>query len=566
MMLSIPDITVIVIYLLGITAVGVLLAGRIKSLAEFIMPRKFGKAMMVMHTFGTGTHSDQAVGVASKTFTNGLSGIWYQWLWLFATPFYWLIAPVMRRFRANTTADVFEARYDKSVAMLFALVGMLQLATNIGIMLRGSGEVISAVLGEWAPLWAVILVMTVLFVIYGIAGGLSAAIITDFVQGLLTIVFSFLLLPFILDAVGGLSGLHEKISEPRMFSLVAPAEIGVFYVVVIAFNALVGWVTQPHNMGMCAAGRTEMEGRIGTVGGSFVKRICTIAWCLTGLAALAYFAGQDLHPDQVYGKAAAEFLPRIMPGLLGVFMASLLASVMSSCDSFMIASSGLFTENIYRPLAPEKSERHYLVAARITSLIVVVAGVAYAFWLPDVVKGIEIFWKLAPMMGIAFWMGLFWRRATVAGAWASTLTAFFVWWLTSKGAVIAFISGLPGSEALRFTVQGASGPEIYLPWQMIFYLSAGLVTGIAVSLLTRPVSDDKLEDFYALARTPIKEGEEIREPCRIPDGVDPAPRDNLVSFAGLEIQKPSFVSVIGFAISWIIVALIIYAFVIISRG
>jgi len=374
-MTTAADIAVLAVYLVGITVLGAWMARRVKSVAEFVMPRRFGKAMMIMHTFGTGTHSDQAVTVASKTFTNGLSGIWYQWLYLFTTPFYWVIAPVMRRFRANTTADVFEARYGGSVAMLFAVVGMAQLATNIGMMIRVSAEMIAAIVGGWASVEVVMVVVTVLFVIYGVAGGLSAAIVTDFVQGLLTIVFSFLLLPFILDAVGGMDGLRQSIGDESMFSLVAPAEIGLFYIAVIAVNALVGWVTQPHNLGMCGAGRTEMEGRIGTVGGSFIKRACTIAWCLTGLAAVAYFAGQDIEPDQVYGRAAAEFLPGIMPGLLGVFMASLLASVMSSCDSFMIASSALFTQNVYRRVAPDKNERHYLVVARVSSLVVVAAGV-----------------------------------------------------------------------------------------------------------------------------------------------------------------------------------------------
>ena len=40
-----------------------------------------------------------------------------------------------------------------------------------------------------------VLAMPVLFVGYGMAGGLGAAVATDFVQGLLTILFSFLLLP-----------------------------------------------------------------------------------------------------------------------------------------------------------------------------------------------------------------------------------------------------------------------------------------------------------------------------------------------------------------------------------
>jgi len=99
------DLVCLVLYLVLVVGLGLYAARRVRRMSDFFMPRRFGKAMMVMHSFGTGTHSDQAVSVAAKTFTNGLSGIWYQWLWLFCTPFYWVIAPVMRRFRAITTGD-----------------------------------------------------------------------------------------------------------------------------------------------------------------------------------------------------------------------------------------------------------------------------------------------------------------------------------------------------------------------------------------------------------------------------------------------------------------------------
>ena len=247
--LHVTDWIVLLVYLVVIVIIGVYSARLVGNVTDFIMPRRFGKLMMVMFGFGMGTHSEQAVGVAAKTYTNGLSGIWYQWLNLFATPFYWLIAPLMRRFRANTTADVFEARYGRSVSMLFAFWGMVTLMVDTGVMLKGSGAVIDASTNGTVPSNWAIAIMTVLFLAYGIAGGLSAAIITDFIQGILTIIFSFLLLPFVLDAVGGLSGLHETIKDPQMFSLVAPAEIGIFYIVVIALNALVGIVAQPPTMG-----------------------------------------------------------------------------------------------------------------------------------------------------------------------------------------------------------------------------------------------------------------------------------------------------------------------------
>ena len=576
--LAIADLAVLVVYLLGITVVGIWMARRVKSIADFFMPRRFGKSMMMMHAFGTGTHSDQAVGVASQAFTGGLSGIWLQWLWLFSTPFYWLIAPVMRRFRALTTADVFEARYGRSVGMLYAIVGATCLTVATGLMLMGSSKVLAASTGgaiSSDPLLAAsgggaisadwwIVIMTVLFVAYGVAGGLAAAIVTDFIQGILTIIFSFLLLPFVLDAVGGLDGIRATIAEPdKMFSLVAPGEIGVFYIAVVSLNALIGIVTQPHTMGNCAAGRTELDGRVGFTFGTFIKRICTGAWCLTGLAALAYFGtDKGIDPDGVYGKVASDFLPQVLPGLLGVFLAALLASVMSSCDSFMIATSGLLTENFYKPLISGRSKKHYVLVARIASLCVVGGGVFLAYRIPTVKDGLAMFWKVSAMMGLAFWLGLFWRRATAAGAWASTLAGFAAWWVSTQAFFIKAVAACPWAEPLRLVFEKKKGePAIYLPWQMVFYLTLGLLAGTIVSLLTRPPAKEKLDRFYALIRTPVRPGEEVLEPCTLPEGAVVPEKRALLPGTSLEILVPSRRGILGFLGSCGLVAAIIYGFI-----
>ena len=564
--LAIADILVLALYFLGMAGIGVWAAKRIETSADFFMPRRASWRLMVMHAFGSGTHADQAVAVASKTFTNGLSGIWYQWCWLFATPFYWPIAALMRRFRAITTADVFEARFGRGVGMLFAVVGMANLVVNIGMMLKGSGAVVHASTGGNVPGDVAIAAMTVVIVMYGMAGGLSAVILADFIQGWLTIIFSFMLLPFILNAVGGMAGIRAGIKDPAMLSLVAPKEIGLFYIVLISLNGLVGIVTQPHSMGTCAAGRTEIEGRVGMMCGNFIKRICTIAWCVTGLAAVVHYAGRDINPDHIFGQVAVEFLPKVSHGVLGLFLASLVTSAVGSCDSFMVASAGLFTENIYKRGVWGRSQRHYLFVARATSVAVVAGGAAFAYWLPSVARGLEVFWKISSMMGIAFWLGLFWRRTTAAGAWASTLTAFAAWWLTTQEFFISWLGGLSAAEPLRLVFVKGGVAEVYLPWQMVFYLSAGLVAGIVVSLLTKPVAKDKLEKFYSLIRTPVKPGEQVEAPCTLPAGAVVPESLNLFPNTNLEIAIPSRLSAIGFLIGWGCVAAIIYSVYLIAGG
>lgn len=572
------DISVIVAYLIGVTALGVWMSRRVSGLQDFFMPRRFGKGMMIMHAFGTGTASDQAVTVASATFRSGLSGIWYQWLWLFVTPFYWLIAPIFRRFRAITTADVYELRYDRSVAVLFAVVGMANMAVKIGLMLIGASVLIEAGTGGSVDAnWAIIAV-TVMFVVYGAAGGLGAAIVTDYIQGILTVLFSFMLLPIILSEVGGMAGVRSTISDDTMLSLVAPGKITLFFVVMMTIQALVGIVAQPFIMGVCAAGKTEWEGRVGIVGGNLVKRLCTIAWCLTAVAAVAWYIQRGTPPetldaqslktvaDHIYGEIAHTFLPRVMPGLLGLFLAALLAGVMSSCDSFMVSSAGLFTENIYRPLVPRKSNAHYVWIGRAASVMIVAGGVAFAFSVPNVVKALEIWFMIAPMMGLVFWIGLLWRRMTVAGAWTTTLTGFAMWWLTTQPWFVQWFGSLPRADTLRLIWQEGDSAVVYLPWQILLYMVTASSAGILVSLGTPKVPQEKLDRFYGLTRTPVQPGEKPAAPCTLPAGVEPTDRPMLVQVGGLEIPWPSRTSVIGFVVAWLCVVALIAGFVWIVGG
>jgi len=561
--LKLVDWVVIVVYLFGITLIGFWAVRKVRSSASFFIgDRKFGKVMMAFFMFGSGTHSDQAVTVAAKTYSAGASGIWYQWLWLFVTPFFWLIAPFFRRMRAVTTGDYFEIRYGRSVSGLYAVMGILQLLVAIGVMLKGSGAMVEAVSGGAISSEFAIVAMTIIFLIYGIAGGLSAAIATNFVQGLLTVVLSFIILPFALAKVGWMSGLREAIADPAMLSLVAPHEITFFFIAVIAFNALVGWVTMPETMANCAAGKTEMEGRMGVTVGIFGKRICTVAWMLTGLCAVAMYAGGKLEDvDLVYGLMARELLPGIAPGLIGLFIASMLASVMSTCDSLMVVASALFTENIYKNfLCPDRADRHYTLVGRIVSALIVVLGILFAFNLESVVSGLEIFWQVSAMMGIAFWIGLFWRRATVAGAWAATLTSFGVLLFTSKIAFGGYVlwnfnEHLAGKLPAFMLFEGG----LSLPWQMIFYLTAGFVVLIVVSLFTRRAPKCKLDRLYDCIRTPIGADEPEAEPFTLPAGVQPGPRNVLIQHPDFEIPKPTLIGVGGFLAAWLGVGLLIGA-------
>ncbi len=551
--IGIIDWIAIGVYLVLTIGAGLYTASKIKDTTDFFMGgHSFGKLFMIFFSFGAGTSGNDAVGVSSKTATNGLSGIWYQWLWLFCTPFYWLIAPVMRRMRSLTTGDYFEARYDGSVSALYTVVGVAQLTVGIGMIQLGAGKMIAGISGDAISANAAIIAMTVLFVTYGVAGGLAAAIITDLIQGILTVILSFILILPALDAVGGFAGIHAGIDNPDMFKLSAPGEINGFFIAMMCTVALIGIVTQPHIMGVCAAGRTEMDGRVGFATGNLLKRFCTIAWMVVGLCGIVMYMGEDVDPDKIYGKVAADLLPGIMPGLIGLFLAALIASVMSSCDAFMVSSSGLFTQNLYRRwFARDKEEGHYVWVARIASLVIVFAALTFAFNVSTVPVALQIFFKVQGAMGAAFWLGLFWRRMTVAGAWASTLAGIAVVLSTSFGLFPGFeqwmVENLPENMIWN--------DKLRVSWEIFFMLTAGFSTGIIVSLFTKRVDEAKLDKVYNCLRTPVTEDEpHTAEPFHIPEGIEIPEPNKLINHPDLEIPMPTKVGIGGFLFFWVWVA------------
>ena len=300
------------------------------------------------------------------------------------------------------------------------------------------------------------------------------------------------------------------------------------------------------------------------VAGHFLKRLCTIAWVLTGLVAIALYVDVATNPDQVYGLLARDFLPTIAPGLVGLFIASMLAAVMSSCDTFMLSAAALFTENIYKPLIrPGADGRHYLLVGRVASVLVVGSGILIAFGLSSVVAGLELFWIVSAMMGIAIWTSFFWRRATSAAAWASTLCGFAAWFFTSDIPLVGWSFNDHFAHLLPSLMLFEG--SLSLPWQMVIYLTVGLVVMIGVSLVTRAPDRERLDSVYATLRTPVNPGEPEVAPLTLPPGVTPAERSVLIDHPDFELMKPTTTTVVGFLVSCMVVALLIGLFIWILR-
>ncbi|NMB80981.1 MAG: sodium:solute symporter family protein [Ignavibacteria bacterium] len=488
--ISVIDLLVIAFYAFIVIWLGWKAKKKVSSSGDYFMGgRRGSKIMQIANALGAGTHTAQAIAVSGATYQIGLAGIWYQWLYLFSTPIYWLLAPIYRRLRYITIGDFFQERYGLKLASAYSVMGLIYFIGEVGLILKATGVSLEAITGGAVSAEVIVVVLTIFFLSYSVIGGLTSALIINLLQGVLIVMLSFLIIPFALYAGGGISAIKAKIPE-HMFSFVAPEEVTLFFIIMLIVNGLVGVSVLPHHMAINGSGKSEMNCRTGWTYGNFTKRFATLGWAFVGVFAAALFPGLASDKREfAFGIAITNLLP---VGLIGVMISAMIATVLAACHNYMVGGSALFTRNFYKRFTHHDStEKEKLKVARISSLVVVIGGVTVALTIPTVVDGLKYIWQITAFFGIAFWVGVMWRRANRYGVWASLITTITLSLYTGKYT--------PWSLGLPFE------------YQIAIYLPAGFISLIVVSLLTKPEPESQLNKFFALLHTPVGEENKLKE-------------------------------------------------------
>jgi Na+/proline symporter len=494
--------------------------------------RQFGSLMMVMHAFGAGTHPGNVAGVMSEAVVSGASSIWVSWMWLFGTPFYWLIAPVIRRMRCLTMADYFEQRFGKAASILYILVAAVGMIVFLSGVLLATARTVQGMMGKSATpdseawFFGILLVSTAVFIVYSYWGGIIAAIRTDMVQGLMIIALSFLAIPAALHLpqVGGLSGMRTTLTAQSgdLLSLFDPKGFSLLTVLLLSVNAPLTALAFPHLMSVCGAGRTEWQGRVGFTYGNILKRVCTIGWSVLGLAWLAYLlkTGSVVQHDAAFGNSIRHLLP---PVLQGVMLACVMAAAMSSGDAVQVTVAGLFSQNLYRVYVNPNADQQQLVrVTRIVGVCIALLSLAGAILMrSSLVRAILDYFNILSLVGISTAMGLLWRRMNSTGMFCSTI-------LASAGYILT-----------RYVFESPRHVTIGVP------ILVGVAAGVIGSLLTKPPRAEVLEKFFKKIYVPIGREKDLDLPL---DQAVPASRRWLTA-GGLFIVKPSRQSWVGFVVT-----------------
>lgn len=475
------DLVVLVVYFIGITAYGLWISRRTQtSDGYFLGGRKLRWWTMMGQAFGSGTHAEMPVAQAGASFASGFATIWYQWKNMLITPFYWLIAPWYRRSERTTIGEMVTDRYGQKMGLFYAIFAILFFVFVMGAMLQGAAKVISVASDGAISPGGVVVGMTVAFMLYSFVGGLVAAAHTEFIQAFFIIILSFLLIPAGLSEVGGFAGMREVLPEDFFQLYSEKSGLGAFMIAMLAINGIVGITAQPHMMSMFATGNTERAGRVGQTYGTFVKRLVTIGWALTGLVVAALIIQQGVKlsdPEHAFGYATRTLLG---PGLTGLMVACILAANMSSCSNFMVNLGALFTRDVYLPyVKPEADDKQVLMVGRLSGLGLTLASVLFALTIENVLHAFLFIETMAAFMGIMIFGGNLWKGANRYGALAAVLVAYVSYYLLNYFAT--------GEIQMIYKWQPAP-----FGWAML----AGFATLIIISLISPAEPADRIETYF----------------------------------------------------------------------
>ena len=469
--MNFADYLVLIIYFSGMAGIGIWAMRQVKGQEDYFMGgRKFGKLFQTFAAFGAGTGSADPVNTARGTFANGMSGMWGVMYWLFVTPIYWISGVWYRRMRCLTLGDWFTERYEsKSIGVAYALFGCFYYMVYGAMLFTAIGKVAVPLMGSelfgMPTGQALIPLVALIVIVYGVLGGITAAYWTDLIQGVCIILLSVLLIPFGLNAVvqkfgaegdswtDGFRVMHEQLPESTFTILggTASSEFPLYAIVVIVIMNIIGIVLTPHFI-VTGGGsaKSEHDARVGLVTGNFIKRFCTIGWVITALIVLTLFSARPeliADPDQAWGVATKELLGPLGIGLVGLMLACLLAAMMSSVDCYMLVCAALVVRNIYVPfIKPDAGEKECLRLGRITGAIVVIGAVVGALVVDDMFAILKQTWIVPMTFAALFWVGMYWRRATTTAGWVTVIFCVMSFFVLPR-LVPAISPGLRSNEA-----------------------------------------------------------------------------------------------------------------------
>jgi solute:Na+ symporter, SSS family len=461
------DLTIIGIYILGMTLMGAYFTRKQKDLRTyFVGDRNVGWFMVLMSIVATETSAVTFLSVPGLGFNReggNLTFLQLSFGYIVGRILVaWFLLPQYMSGNLFSAYQILKERFSPSVQRVAS--GLFLITRTIADGLR---IFLTALLLQYVG-WGVqpaILVVGIVTIIYTYLGGMKAVIWTDLIQFVIKISGAALAGIFILKLLPGgwdqLISIGESKDKFKLIDTVFnPTSDANIWAGVIG-GAIFSMASHGADQLMvqrylCA--KSLKQARLALVLSGFTVMLQFVLFLLVGIGMYAlnsigaFELREGMRNDEVFGWFIVTKLPS---GVVGILIAAVLAAAMSTLSSSLNSSSNAFVTDFYRPLRPNHPEGHYVLFSRIMTIVWGILQMSVAI-IADSFGGDEsVVKKVLAVAGFTtgLLLGLF-----ILGSMKRPVSSFAAIFGLIAGFITVFIVWLPSTQLF------SSGPEWIPDW------------------------------------------------------------------------------------------------------
>ena len=369
------DYIIIAIYLMGMIGVGVWFAKKHTDFDDFFLAgRSLTTPLLITTLISTYYGIDVLFGDSQLGFTNGVVA-WFG----YARPTYaffliaaFFLAQRLKEEDFKSLPDILDKYYGKKTRYVGAITSFIY--SLPALSLYGFGMLGDVILG-WEPIIGM-LVLGGIALVYTLTGGFWAVVLTDSIQFLFMCVVLALAVPFAMNFIGGFDKMIDML-EPSYFDTMG--DLSIWLIIIYASTGL-AILVEPTFYQRIFAAKSYKNVRNALIIGIFIwgsyDWIITIIAMAAKTGVLQGILPTDVAPDAALLTVMVAALPA---GALGLFMAGVLSTEMSTLDSYCLVAGGNVAYDIYRPaIKPDATDEELIKKTRYGILLSWILGLAMA--------------------------------------------------------------------------------------------------------------------------------------------------------------------------------------------
>ncbi|HPI76134.1 MAG TPA: Na+:solute symporter [bacterium] len=500
--LTVLDWSIIAIYFVFVFGLAIYHSRRANKGMDdyFVSGRKASWWLLGTSMVATTFAADTPLAVSGMVVRNGIAWNWYWWGLAMATLMgVFFFSRLWRRSGVLTDNELIELRYEGgSAAFLRAFRGIYFAIIYNCIVIGWVNLAMVKILGltldfdKNQALW----ICMSFALVYTLMSGLTGVMATDVMQFAIAMFGAIYLAVVAVIDIGGLGAIHDGLittygaNKAAEISSLFPAyssqySVGMFWPVMI-FIFFQWWTASNSDSGGYLAQRMlsakdEKHSFLGMLWFN-IAHYCLRPWpwIMVGLCAAILFpyipdaAGVYPDPELGYVKVMLKYLP---VGMLGLVLASFFAAYMSTIDTHLNWGASYMVNDIYkRFIKKEASDRHYIVASWVATVLIAVCGAGVTMMMDSIADAWYVVSAIYGGLAIVYILRWFWWRIN---AWSEI------------GAMTAALS-------MTYVVRGIF--KVPYPLALIYIVPVALTVAFAATFLTKPVSKEKLTAFYRKVR------------------------------------------------------------------